>query len=219
MLEHLVNQDYLFKHGNGDILNRDQEARMVAVRQFDEDAALEQIMRAFWTEGYQATSIDDIVAATGLKRGSLYAAFGDKKGMFLKAYARYARTVESRVLAALERPAVRDAVAGVFDRSINDLFSGDIPPGCMIAQTMAEAPFVGADIEALAGDSFRRSEDAFYARLLQGQADGEIAPGADLRAMARFFAATLRSVATVYRLTRDRGVARDIAATALARLD
>ncbi len=191
---------------------------MVAVRQFDEDAALGRIMEAFWREGYQATSIDDIVAATGLKRGSLYAAFGDKEAMFLAAYTRYLAAHEEPLLALLEAPEIRDALAAVFDRVIEELDNPDMPPGCMIANSFAEVAGRGDAIEQAVRRSFARAETAYYKRFLQALGEGQLPPGTDPLALARFFAATQRTLALVHRLTGDRKTAEDIAEEALRRL-
>ncbi len=192
---------------------------MVAVRKFDEQEVLQKIMEAFWREGYRATSIDDIVAATGLKRGSLYGAFGDKEAMFLQAYRRYGEQVEARLLATLEAPDLRAALQALFDRVIVALEDPTSPPGCLVANGMSEAAGAGAAIEAAAKASFARAESAFYERLLRGQAEGEIAAGKDLRALARFLTATLRGMALVHRLNGDRKTVEDIAKTALERID
>ena len=61
-------------------------------REFDEDTALTKILEVFWSTGFEGSSLNDLVAATGLKKGSLYAAFGDKRAMYLKALALYDRT-------------------------------------------------------------------------------------------------------------------------------
>ena len=62
---------------------------MARPREFDIDAALERAMQAFWAKGYESTSLDDLCEATGLGRSSLYAAFGDKRGLYLRALDRY----------------------------------------------------------------------------------------------------------------------------------
>src|ERR1700738_3778032 len=64
-------------------------AEMAGVKQFDRDEVLDRAMAAFWTRGYEATSIDDLVEATGINRGSLYGTFGDKRRLFLSALHRY----------------------------------------------------------------------------------------------------------------------------------
>ena len=61
-------------------------------REFDEETALAKILEVFWVKGFEGASLSDLVAATGLKKGSLYAAFGDKRAMYLKALALYDRT-------------------------------------------------------------------------------------------------------------------------------
>ena len=83
---------------------------------------------------------------------------------------------------------------------------------------MSEAAGRGDRIEAAALRSFFEAENAFYERLLRAQAEGELPPGRDLRSLARFFAATMRTLALVHRLTGDRHIVDDIAAEALARL-
>lgn len=69
-----------------------EQATMGRPREFDADAALKKIMDVFWAKGFEGTSLSDLVTATGLKKGSLYAAFGDKRTMYLKALALYDRT-------------------------------------------------------------------------------------------------------------------------------
>ena len=61
-------------------------------REFDVEAALTKIMDVFWAKGFEGTTLNDLVTATGLRKGSLYAAFGDKRAMYLKALAIYDRT-------------------------------------------------------------------------------------------------------------------------------
>src|SRR3977135_535260 len=58
-------------------------------REFDTDAAVARAMDVFWSCGYHGTSLPDLLEATALSRGSLYAAFGDKHGLFLRALDRY----------------------------------------------------------------------------------------------------------------------------------
>src|SRR3954454_20321978 len=58
-------------------------------RGFDTEAAVERAMNVFWSRGYHATALPDLLRATGLSRGSLYAAFGDKHSLFLRALDRY----------------------------------------------------------------------------------------------------------------------------------
>ena len=88
---------------------------MAGVKQFDEGAVLDEMMKVFWARGYEATSIDELVKATGLKRGSLYNAFGDKDQMFLAAVNRYRDKAERPLLEILADPDPRRALERMFE--------------------------------------------------------------------------------------------------------
>lgn len=70
-------------------------------REFDEDAALAKILDVFWAKGFEGTSMSDLETATRLRKGSLYAAFGDKRAMYLKALALYGRTAIDEAVCVL----------------------------------------------------------------------------------------------------------------------
>ena len=189
---------------------------MAAARRLDREAALEQIMRAFWERGYEATSIDDLEAATGLKRGSLYHAFGDKAGMYKAALARYRECVDEPIRAVLDDPDPRRAISRFLEAHLAALADRGRPPGCLTTNACLEADRtpVGAG-----RDSLLAAETALCDALRRAQAAGTIAPGRDLRALARFFVGVVRGAAVVHRATGDVGFARDILREALARLD
>jgi TetR/AcrR family transcriptional repressor of nem operon len=85
---------------------------MAGIKQFNEDEALERAMHVFWRRGYAATSMQDLAQATGVLRGSLYNAYGDKQSIFLLAFARYKQhylaAVRERMRAADPAVALRD---------------------------------------------------------------------------------------------------------------
>jgi AcrR family transcriptional regulator len=90
-------------------------------REFDTDVAVERAMEVFWTSGYHGTSLPDLLQATRLSRGSLYAAFGDKHGLFLRALDRYIEEALARLDAELDRresalAGLRSCVAGYVER-------------------------------------------------------------------------------------------------------
>ena len=76
---------------------------MAGVKQFDQDVLLDQAMAVFWRNGYQGTSIQDLVEATGVNRGSLYATFGDKCGLFLAVLDHYGKRIGRPMMEALNR--------------------------------------------------------------------------------------------------------------------
>jgi len=104
---------------------------------YDEAEVLESAMHAFWSNGYQGTSIADLIAATGLNRGSLYAGFGNKRALFLRALAHYDATYRTGYLDRLGREhAPRDAILAAFETAAR----GDprLPGGCLMVNTALE---------------------------------------------------------------------------------
>src|SRR4051795_7395003 len=98
---------------------------MARTREFDTDTAVRQSMELFWRRGYEATSIQDLVEATGLGRGSLYAAFGSKDGLYEAALVGYAEQAAAANAEQLARPAptrevLRDLLIGMVDLTIRD---------------------------------------------------------------------------------------------------
>ena len=86
---------------------------MARTPEFDHDQVLDAALQAFWEKGYEATSLNDLLEATGLARQSLYNTFGDKRGLFLASLRRYADVGVGRLSEALEGGSVRAAIRGV----------------------------------------------------------------------------------------------------------
>jgi TetR/AcrR family transcriptional regulator, transcriptional repressor for nem operon len=122
---------------------------MVGTRQFDEDALLEVALKTFWQNGFAATSMIDMAAATGVQRGSLYNAYGDKEQLFLLAFERYASRFLDSVRQALSSdpdPAV--ALTAWFKQVIANMSEGAPSRGCLTTKTAIELPLAGKAIEA-----------------------------------------------------------------------
>lgn len=192
---------------------------MVGVRRFDDAEVLERVMRVFWAQGYEATSIDDLVGATGLKRGSLYNAFGGKERMFLAALDRYADTVERPLLQALAGDDPRTAIAEMLRRQVEGLGQAGTPRGCLVANLSGEVGHRPDAIGAAVRDRHLSTETVIYQALLGWQGAGRLDAGLDLRRVARFYAAILRIVPLLQGVLGDRSHAEDIAAVALAALE
>ncbi len=193
---------------------------MARPREFDIDAALERAMQAFWAKGYESTSLDDLCEATGLGRSSLYAAFGDKRGLYLRALVRYEDGVEERIAAALARPVpVRKAIAAFVDRLISDIVAGPGRRGCFIGNCAAELARGDRGAATRVRKSLERIEAAFRDALARAKAEGEIAASADVAALARFLTAGIQGLRLVGKAKPERKALDDIAATMLRCLE
>ena len=108
---------------------------MAGVRQFNEDAVLAQAMEVFWAKGLANTTMQDLADATGVQRGSLYNAYGDKETLFLKVFDVYRRTYVGRMAQALQKPKLREALRAFFGYVISSMTTGDPTRGCLSTKT------------------------------------------------------------------------------------
>lgn len=135
-------------------------------KEFDREAALDGAMAAFWTKGYTATSIEDLVTRMGIQRGSLYATFGDKRSLFFSALSRYQRVVTRELLAALEAPGSGlAAIRRFFHLRVEGSLDRRRPPGCLVTNSAVELSRHDRGAAARVGDSLATLEAAFLRAL------------------------------------------------------
>jgi TetR/AcrR family transcriptional repressor of nem operon len=193
---------------------------MARPREFDSDAALERAMQAFWAKGYKATSLDDLCAATGLSRSSLYAAFGGKRALLHRSLDRYEEQGVVRITAALARPgSVRSAIAAFVSDLIDRIIEGPGRRGCFIGNCAAELARGDRVTAARVRRGLERIEGLFRDALARARARGEIAATADVESLARFLVAGIQGLRLVGKANPDRAALEDIAAVMLSCLD
>ena len=189
-------------------------------REFEVDAALDRALEVLWAKGYESASLDDLCAATGLGRSSLYAAFGDKRALYLRALERYEEGAARRINDALARGhPVRRAIAGFIGRLIDDIVAGPGRRGCFIGNCAAELARGDRESAAHVRRSLARIETAFRDALARAQARGEIGVASDPRALARFLTAGIQGLRLVGKANPDRAVLDDVARVMLRCLD
>lgn len=111
---------------------------MAGVRQFDEDSAFEKALDTFWAKGFRATSMLDLAKSTGVQRGSLYNAYGDKEEIFLRVFERYAERFIADARKALNKPDLRNALTGFFAFAIRSITQGSPARGCLSTKIAVE---------------------------------------------------------------------------------
>ena len=193
---------------------------MARPREFDPDTVREQAMRVFWAKGYEATSLDDLCAATQLNRSSLYAYFGDKRALFLETLDRYGARAVKRVSAALSQPLpIRKAVAAFLAEMIDQIVAGPGRYGCFIGNCAAEVARHDRAAAARVRRNLQRVESVFHDGFARAKAKGELAADADIDALARFFVFSTQGLRLIGKSTADREVLQDIASVMLRTLD
>jgi AcrR family transcriptional regulator len=114
------------------------EASMAGVRQFDEDSAFAQALDIFWRKGYRATSMLDLAEATGVQRGSLYNACGDKEEIFVRVFERYTERFLADARKSLDKADLRDALTSFFTFAIRSIAQGSPTRGCLSTKASIE---------------------------------------------------------------------------------
>lgn len=155
-------------------------------REFDLDRALDAAVRVFWSKGYEGASIRDLTEAMGIGRPSLYAAFGDKRGLFLAVIDRYAATHGRRAFRALLTDSdSRRAVEAFFDANIRCATEPGLPRGCLIATVATDAAETDEALRDKLATMFARTDAAIAERFRRDQQRGDLAPDRDPEALAR----------------------------------
>jgi AcrR family transcriptional regulator len=180
-------------------------------RAYDPDQALAKAMGAFWDKGYAATSLDDISAATGMNRPSLYAAFGDKQAIYLKAIERYRAAPAVKNALAAGRT-LREALRRVYKAALAIYLDGDNGArGCFVIGTAATEAVTNPLVREQLAGVLHDVDTAFEARIRQAKAEGDLPADADPKTLAKIASATLHSLAVRSRAGETRRVLEAIA--------
>lgn len=167
---------------------------MARPRSFDESHVVAAAREEFWSRGYAATSIDDLTEATGLGKGSLYGAFGDKHALFLRSLEDYIDTAQRNI-----RTALRDSRYRPYDRLIRHIRAqakavgaDKARRGCMMAKAAAELSAADDDVERAVERAYRQWHRELVDCIKAAQQDGDIDTKQNAHALATTLLAFMR---------------------------
>ena len=165
-------------------------------RAFEAETALTQAMDVFWTDGFAATSLDDVSAATGLNRPSLYGAFGDKRALYLKAYDQYRKRMNEQFQPLFQaHEPLRTKLRRILTAALDLYLSGpDGPRGCFTVLSAASEAIADPDLHGLVGEAIDGTDRAFARLFADARAAGELPEDADPRRLARIASATIHTL-------------------------
>ncbi|MEV5707550.1 TetR/AcrR family transcriptional regulator [Actinoallomurus sp. NPDC052274] len=180
---------------------------------FDRAKALAAATRLFWEHGYEATSIGELTKAMGMRPGSLYAAFGDKKSLFKEVVRTYGRSPVGAFtgVALEEEPTARGAFRRILREAAAVYPDPSHPAGCLTISAATNVTVQDAEVAAFLRDLRNANLAAFEARLTTAQRDGELSAAADPRALAAYFAAVIQGMS---QRARDGATAAELTETA-----
>lgn len=178
---------------NGDAVAPKRRGRP---RAYQPEIALGKALELFRKDGFAATSLDDLSAATGMNRPSLYGAFGDKRELYIKSYQRYRDDARARMTEIFrdELP-IRARLQGIYAVALDIYLGGDAPRGCFTVMTAASEAIADPEIRAMALEGFVEMDKAFAGCFRKAGENGELPAGSDAKALAQLASATLHSIA------------------------
>ncbi|MEV5573370.1 TetR/AcrR family transcriptional regulator [Spirillospora sp. NPDC052269] len=190
---------------------------MGRTREFDTEAVVERAVEVFWRLGYEATSIQDLVAATGLGRGSIYAAFGSKDGLYAAALKQYSERSGAAMAERLDRDepvrvVLRDLLLHLVDQTVDD----PERRGCLITNSAVERLPRDRTAARVVGTSLDRTAEAITLVLRRARERGDLRPDADVTAIADFFVTTIQGLRVQGKAGADRRRLTAVVDTALA---
>ncbi|NKB49629.1 MAG: TetR family transcriptional regulator [Alphaproteobacteria bacterium] len=188
-------------------------------KQFDHDAALSKAMGAFWAQGYDATSMQDLVECMGINRGSLYATFGDKRSLFIEALRRYDSVYrEDWIAAVIAANSPRAAIETAFDQVISAVVDAGSSDGCLLVNTALELSPHDAEISEIVDHGLAEMESFFRDMIDQGQDADEIPAHVDPVDTARGLLGLFIGLRVLSRSRPEEPLLRSVAAQAAALL-
>ena len=191
---------------------------MARPREFDRELALQKATEVFWAKGYASTSTEDLIAAMGIGRQSLYNAFGEKRSLYVEALERYQQTTTLGHLQRLNGPA--SPLAGIEALLLGLIAEDDRvrAMGCMGVGAVGEFGAGDPELAALRAKAGPPVFSRLIKRMREGQASGEIDPTMEAAEAARFVQMTMTGLQLAARAGGDAKSLRSMAAFAVERL-
>ena len=192
---------------------------MARPREFDEEAVLDAAMHCFWTRGYEATSVRDLIEETGLTGASLYNAFGDKRALYLRALDHYVEgSIADRIRRCDGMPP-REAIRAFFAEILKRSLADPQHRGCMLVNAALDVAPRDQEFQKIVADVLVGIEQFFRSCVERGQAEGTITHSQPSKNFARHLLGVLMGVRVLARVRPEKTLLEGMVASALAFLD
>jgi len=187
--------------------------------QFDQHQVLQRAMEQFWRFGYSGTSVQDLVAATGINRASMYGAFGDKRSLFLGCLDQYIEEISARRQSLLSCAGPAPAVIrGYFDDLLATSLQDRQHLGCLLTNSALEIAPHDEEVNRRLKRRLLDLEQTFQSLIQRGQSEGDIPADRDPRQIARFLVSSIQGIRVMARLGPKPQMLKDIVRVAMQSL-
>jgi len=193
---------------------------MARPQEFDTDTVLDNAMKVFWKKGFDDASIQDLVDATGLNRGSLYNSFGDKASLFSAVMDHYRAASPTRILTDnIDGTSPRQRLTDFFDTLVERALADAEHKGCLLTNTAAGLYGCNDTMSIWVHDTLIKFENTLTDVIERGQNCGEITTSQSSRQLAHFFVGVAQGINVMARANPDPAMLMNIAKQALRTLD
>ena len=176
----------------------------MALKRFDPEDALDRAVDAFWLEGYEATSAEDLVRAMGINRGSLYATFGSKAELYGRALERYRARTSGQLRDALAAGGpVLPALRGALHAQAAALAQDPQRRGCLLTNACTEGAAQGPVAGAVVREAIEETRALLTTAIARGQEAGEITRATTAGALADLVLTTMHGLRVLARADQD----------------
>ncbi|MDP1904798.1 MAG: TetR/AcrR family transcriptional regulator [Pseudomonadota bacterium] len=188
--------------------------------EFDPDTALEGAMNLFWAQGYEHTSMQDLLTAMNLSKSSLYQAFGGKQQLFRQCVGRYADQFAGRLREGLTAaPTGHRFIEAFLNSVLEDVNGTNEPRGCLVMNTASEFAQSEPEIAQDVAQSIERFRAVLQAAVERAQREGDIAPEQDAQTLANYLVSSMSGLKTQAKAGADAATLKGIIAVVLKALD
>lgn len=191
---------------------------MARNKEFDEKEALRRAMELFWKQGYEKTSMQDLVNYMGIHRRSIYDTFGDKHTLFIRALSHYVEVMDERIKNNIKPElTVKQAIRKLFEMVIypND----KQPKGCLTVNTAVELSLLDQEVSEKVTETFIKTETLLFDLLKHGQEQREIPEHYDIKGLSKFIHNSLVGIRVLAKTTDDKKELETIIDLTLSILD
>lgn len=193
---------------------------MARTKTFDETLALDKAMHAFWTTGYDGTSIHDLETAMGLSRTSIYNAYGNKRQLFNQVILHYQQTVLMNLLSSVgSEPDIRIAIEKLLSGVIDIHFDKANPGGCLVVLSVLEKEQHEADTIRLLETIIKQVEKFLLRKITEAQKSGQISKKIDTQSASLMIATTAMGTMVMGKANFSKAALRNIIKTTISVLD
>lgn len=190
---------------------------MARTKAFDTDEVLDRALRIFWRNGYEGTSMQDLIDGMQINRASLYDTFGNKEALYLAALQRYQKQNREQMQQLLDRHAsVRAALDELLEMMIQESLNDPEKKGCFVVNATTGLANRYPTINRLVSDNEQQVAYAFEKLIKQGQTQGEIGVERDVPTLSSYLFASLQGLRVLAVTNSDLPLLRQVKDTVLS---